>query len=792
MRNCLSILIKAVVLGLPFVVGKVPDAEVRVNGVLYRGSYGNFGSRSTYENLTLREPPQDDGLLCLNQTFKSNRYNQKDVLLVPRGNCSFQFKMFKAQSLGALGVIIYNTLESRYGGNKTYVTYPRNKFDYECENGKIQIDDPPFDLDPPTYDGNMIDPYMLMDNPNTLCKFEDDSRTCESRRCILTNQTSKNSYTACCAWDIHVDMSRDDRLKGENTSNSLAIFVTNAQSEKLLSLIGSMLTIRARFYPHFNISLIILWLLATFITALASWYSAKDYRRANFKLTNPQRGIAIEVPNRAPISEISVENNHNSEGAMSPLEQNVDGLTLQDREDSQPSINNSNDNAAGIIEESSLEGGAPPLQVQDPLDPLSIQTQIPIRREADRSPLEMSQPREATAETIFTPSLRRPISELLNIRSNCIHDGIVTLNMLHAVSFIILASIILLLLFYFKFYDIVTVLYGVGCSGCISQLIFRPMYSVLPKWKRLSVDTALCPKVSLFGLSDITLLDIMAGFSGYTVGAFWLTIWFISNHPYSNIFYWIIQNVMGACISIVFLDLLRLNSIKVATVLLVAVFLYDIFFVFISPLIFKGKSIMVTVATGGGAANVSVDYCEKYPNDSSCGEGQPLPMLLNIPRIGDFRSGSSLLGLGDVVLPGLLLSFTARLDEARRLVSEHTNMSVQSTLRGGYTLWLIIAYAFGLLVAYTAVVLMKQAQPALLYIVPTIMCTMIIVGWKEFGELWKGPSIFTWADRLVRYCDSHTFFAHDFATVAESIDEEIDDERGSVRVTELNGAREFT
>ena len=43
-------------------------------------------------------------------------------------------------------------------------------------------------------------------------------------------------------------------------------------------------------------------------------------------------------------------------------------------------------------------------------------------------------------------------------------------------------------------------------------------------------------------------------------------------------------------------------------------------------------------------------------------------MLLSIPKIGNFRGGADLLGLGDIVLPGLLTSFAARLDEAKRLV----------------------------------------------------------------------------------------------------------------------------
>jgi hypothetical protein len=63
----------------------------------------------------------------------------------------------------------------------------------------------------------------------------------------------------------------------------------------------------------------------------------------------------------------------------------------------------------------------------------------------------------------------------------------------------------------------------------------------------------------------------------------------------------------------------------------------------------------------------------------------------------------------------------------------------------------------------------------------------VIVGWKELGELWKGPRVITWADRLVHYCDHHTFFARDAATVAESLDDlelqEEDDVEGNNTTT---------
>jgi hypothetical protein len=52
--------------------------------------------------------------------------------------------------------------------------------------------------------------------------------------------------------------------------------------------------------------------------------------------------------------------------------------------------------------------------------------------------------------------------------------------------------------------------------------------------------------------------------------------------------------------SVNMLKVLRLPSLKICTCLLSALFFYDIFFVFITPLFMKdGKSVMVEVREGG-------------------------------------------------------------------------------------------------------------------------------------------------------------------------------------------------
>ena len=75
---------------------------------------------------TLSYPPDEtNALLCDNNNtsiysaIDMPKTNQKFVMLVPRGECTFETKAYHAQLLGASAVIIYGTLASRYTYNAT-------------------------------------------------------------------------------------------------------------------------------------------------------------------------------------------------------------------------------------------------------------------------------------------------------------------------------------------------------------------------------------------------------------------------------------------------------------------------------------------------------------------------------------------------------------------------------------------------------------------------------------------------------------------------------------------------
>jgi cytoskeletal protein RodZ len=700
------------------------DVEIRVEGVTYFATFAAFGSYDTITGTLAVPPPTIDPLLC--EGDYGDVVWTGDIMLVPRGECTFALKAFSAQQMGATGIIIYNTLESRYGWNDTVMKYPEAKSDYECANGRSDIDS--LTLDPPAYNGSVHDAYLTFSSPDNLCLVDNPSQ-CESKKCLVTGPADGNGiFEGCCAWDIHMRMGGNASFD-EEVNEMVAVYITMRQADDFLSFPqNTLVTIEKRPNPRFNVSAILLWMLATFIVGFAAWYSAKDYRKAKKEWLLCLRST-IDGGLRPRLGQdVSTAQNEEAEDAVNPETSTIDFFVDTPQE---------NDAETASRDEE---------VTQDSLDPETLpaiaSTQIDVPPRADETP---------DHDTNEAPQQHE---ETIVMRPSGSHSDAIELSAWHAVAFIVVASTLLLVLFYFQVYTWVTVLYGIGCSGAISQLIFSPAYRLMSR--QIGLHKCCFSPISsttFCGLSEIQWVDVIAGMSGYLVGAMWLYVAFTDDDPSTNVFFWMTQDVMGACLSILFLSLLTLNSIKVATILLVATFLYDIFFVFISPFIFD-KSVMVTVATSGGTPEGSQDFCEKYPDDGQCQGGDPLPLLLTIPRIMDYHGGSSLLGLGDIVIPGLLLAFAARLDEAKRLVGSLTNrdsINVPKHWYNGYLCPLVLAYAIGLLMANIAVVLMERGQPALLYLVPACLGTMFFIGRKELGELWRGPEVIRMADRIVQH-----------------------------------------
>ncbi|KAF8013397.1 hypothetical protein BT93_I1291 [Corymbia citriodora subsp. variegata] len=271
--------------------------------------------------------------------------------------------------------------------------------------------------------------------------------------------------------------------------------------------------------------------------------------------------------------------------------------------------------------------------------------------------------------------------------------GVVEISTISAVLFVIIASCFLIVLYKLMsswFIELLVVLFCIGgVEGLQTCLV-----ALLSRWFRNFGDSY--TKVPFFGAVSYLTLAVSPFCIAFAV------VWAVHRNAS---FAWIGQDILGIALIITVLQIVRIPNLKVGTVLLSCAFLYDIFWVFISKKVFH-ESVMIVVARG----------------DKSGEDG--IPMLLKIPRMFDPWGGYSIIGFGDILLPGLVVAFSLRYD-----------WLANKNLRAGYFLWAMLAYGLGLLVTYVALNLMDgHGQPALLYIVPFTLGTFLALG-RRRGDL---------------------------------------------------------
>eukprot|EP01017_Pseudomicrothorax_dubius_P035192 TRINITY_DN4897_c0_g1_i1.p1 TRINITY_DN4897_c0_g1~~TRINITY_DN4897_c0_g1_i1.p1 ORF type:complete len:341 (-),score=48.44 TRINITY_DN4897_c0_g1_i1:97-1119(-) len=258
----------------------------------------------------------------------------------------------------------------------------------------------------------------------------------------------------------------------------------------------------------------------------------------------------------------------------------------------------------------------------------------------------------------------------------------------HAIYFIIFGSLFLVILFFFLryIYFTLTILVTFTSISALSFL-FSELLSMVITSEEWNADRFKIPEVGEFSRLNVVALILSILF---------VIAWFLTR-------LWVLNNIIGIGIVAMMIKVVRINSLKVAALLLSLAFFYDIFWVFGSTPIF-GQSVMAYVAT-------SVD----------------LPIKLQLPHfVPNALSRCSLIGLGDLVLPGLFLAFTYQADlhiKTRRYFP---------LAMGGYVLGLALC----ILVLWQ----FELAQPALLYLVPCTLIPIMISAAlnRNFRLLWDG------------------------------------------------------
>merc|ERR1711904_577664 len=104
--------------------------------------------------------------------------------------------------------------------------------------------------------------------------------------------------------------------------------------------------------------------------------------------------------------------------------------------------------------------------------------------------------------------------------------------------------------------------------------------------------------------------------------------------------------------------------------------------------------------------------------------GIDLPIKIVIPY---FKGpGNSMIGLGDMVLPGLLTAFLIRFDRLRNDVNDL------------YFTTCMVGYALGLALCLLVLIVFRAAQPAMLYLSPCTLLCVFSQAYRrnEIGMLW--------------------------------------------------------
>ncbi|XP_062314663.1 minor histocompatibility antigen H13 isoform X1 [Osmerus eperlanus] len=160
--------------------------------------------------------------------------------------------------------------------------------------------------------------------------------------------------------------------------------------------------------------------------------------------------------------------------------------------------------------------------------------------------------------------------------------------------------------------------------------------------------------------------------------------------------HWIANNLFGLAFALNGVELLHLNTVSTGCILLGGLFVYDVFWVF-------GTNVMVTVAKSFEAPIKLV-----FPQD--------------LLERGLDASNFAMLGLGDIVIPGIFIALLLRFD-----------VSLKKNSRT-YFYASFLAYIFGLGLTIFVMHTFKHAQPALLYLVPACIGFPVVVALLK-GEL---------------------------------------------------------
>ncbi|KAJ8970507.1 hypothetical protein NQ317_007872 [Molorchus minor] len=258
---------------------------------------------------------------------------------------------------------------------------------------------------------------------------------------------------------------------------------------------------------------------------------------------------------------------------------------------------------------------------------------------------------------------------LLNPSQTVPQDNVQTLDTMQALCLPLGASISLLVMFFF--FDSMQMLFAI-CTAIIATVALA--FLLLPMCQYIIRPCSDGNKISFGVCGRFTAAELLS----FSLSVFIVCIWVLTGH-------WLLMDAMGMGLCVAFIAFVRLPSLKVSTLLLTGLLIYDVFWVFFSSYIFS-TNVMVKVR------------------------------------------------LGDIVMPGLLLCFVLRYDAYKK----------SQGLAGSRLTYFhcsLLGYFLGLLTATVSSEVFKAAQPALLYLVPFTLLPLLTMAYLkgDLRRMWSEP-----------------------------------------------------
>jgi hypothetical protein len=172
---------------------------------------------------------------------------------------------------------------------------------------------------------------------------------------------------------------------------------------------------------------------------------------------------------------------------------------------------------------------------------------------------------------------------------------------------------------------------------------------------------------------------------------------------------WRLNNTIGVCLVFTIVTIFSIKTFRTCWIILVCIFLYDVFWVFFSKFLFK-ENVMVVSAM---AMNVPIKL--------------EMPLFLTNNPI----KACTFLGLGDLALPGFVIKYCYNFDR------------IKLNNRFSYYKLSLFLYTLSLFLAYAVVYIFNHAQPVMFYISPLFSVGLAYFAYKrhEFEEFWIGKDL---------------------------------------------------